>query len=36
MNIADFLSPTDVMIDVVAADKQKLLSELARKAGSIL
>ncbi|MGD0023369.1 MAG: PTS sugar transporter subunit IIA [Xanthobacteraceae bacterium] len=36
MNISDFLSPTDVMIDVVAADKQKLLLELARKAGSIL
>jgi nitrogen PTS system EIIA component len=36
MNISDFLSPTDVMIDVVAADKQKLLLELARKAGSIV
>jgi nitrogen PTS system EIIA component len=36
MNISDFLSPADVMLDVVAADKQKLLSELARKAGSIV
>ena len=36
MNIADFLSPTDVMIDVAAADKQKLLSELARKAAAII
>jgi len=35
MNIADFLSPNDVMIDVAAADKQKLLSVLARKAGAI-
>jgi PTS system nitrogen regulatory IIA component len=36
MNIADFLSPNDVMIDVAAADKQKLLSALARKAGAIV
>jgi len=36
MNIADFLSPGEVMIDVAAADKQKLLLALARKAGSIL
>jgi nitrogen PTS system EIIA component len=36
MNIADFLSPNDVMIDVGAVDKQKLLSALARKAGSIV
>jgi len=36
MNIPDFLSPTDALIDVAAADKQKLLSELARKAGKIL
>jgi len=36
MKIPDFLSPTDVMIDVAASDKQKLLLELARKAGSIL
>jgi nitrogen PTS system EIIA component len=36
MNIADFLSPNDAMIDVAAADKRKLLSALARKAGSIV
>lgn len=36
MEIADFLSPSDVMIDVAAANKQKLLAALARKAGSIL
>ena len=36
MNIADFLSPNDVTIDVAAADKQKLLSALARKAGTIV
>lgn len=36
MNIADFLSPADVMIDVAAVDKQTLLLELAHKAGSIL
>jgi PTS system nitrogen regulatory IIA component len=36
MNIADILSPNDVMIDVAATDKQKLLSVLARKAGSIV
>lgn len=36
MNISDFLSPSDVMIDAAAADKQKLLLALARKAGSIL
>jgi nitrogen PTS system EIIA component len=36
MNIADFLSPSDVMVDVAAADKQKLLSALARKAGAIV
>jgi nitrogen PTS system EIIA component len=36
MKIADFLSPSDVMIDVAAADKQKLLAALARKAGSNL
>jgi PTS system nitrogen regulatory IIA component len=34
MNISDFLAPSDVMIDVAAADKQKLLQTLARKAGS--
>jgi PTS system nitrogen regulatory IIA component len=36
MKISDFLSPGDVMIDVAAADKQKLLLTLARKAGSIV
>jgi nitrogen PTS system EIIA component len=36
MNIADFLSSNDVMIDVAAPDKQKLLSALARKAGSLV
>jgi PTS system nitrogen regulatory IIA component len=36
MKIADFLSPGDVMIDVSASDKQKLLRALARKAGSIV
>jgi nitrogen PTS system EIIA component len=36
MKIVDFLSPSDVMIDVAAADKQKLLLTLARKAGTIL
>jgi PTS system nitrogen regulatory IIA component len=36
MNIANFLSPNDVMIDVAASDKQKLLSALARKAASIV
>ncbi len=34
MKIADFLSPSDVMIDVAAADKRKLLLAMARKAGS--
>jgi nitrogen PTS system EIIA component len=36
MKISDFLSSKDVMIDVAAADKQKLLQALARKAASIL
>jgi len=36
MNIQDFLSPNDVAIDVAAANKQKLLVELANKAGSRL
>lgn len=34
MKIENFLSPDDVMIDVFASDKQKLLRALARKAGS--
>jgi PTS system nitrogen regulatory IIA component len=33
MNIKDFLSPTDVTIDVAVPNKQKLLFELASKAG---
>jgi PTS system nitrogen regulatory IIA component len=36
MKISDFLSPGDVMIDVSASDKQKLLRALARKAGAIV
>jgi len=36
MDIQDFLSPNDVAIDVAPANKQKLLVELANKAGSRL
>jgi PTS system nitrogen regulatory IIA component len=36
MKISDLLSPGDVMIDVSATDKQKLLRALARKGGSIV
>jgi PTS system nitrogen regulatory IIA component len=36
MNIQDFLSPSDVAIDVAVANKQKLLSDLASKAGARL
>ncbi len=36
MNIHDFLFPNDVTIDVAPANKQKLLQELANKAGSRL
>jgi PTS system nitrogen regulatory IIA component len=36
MKISDFLSPSDVMVDIAAADKQKLLAALARKAGTIV
>jgi two-component system, OmpR family, KDP operon response regulator KdpE len=36
MNIKDFLSPTDVTIDVVVPNKQKLLFELASKTGARL
>ncbi len=36
MKIADFLSPNDVMLDISASDKQKLLSALARKAATIV
>jgi nitrogen PTS system EIIA component len=34
MKIPDFLSADNVIIDATAADKKKLLSELARKAGA--
>lgn len=34
MKIPDFLSANNVMIDVAAGDKKKLLAELARKAGA--
>jgi len=36
MKIKEFLSPADVMIDVAASDKRKLLAELALKAGASL
>jgi nitrogen PTS system EIIA component len=36
MKISDFLSADNVMTDVAAADKKKLLSALARKAGAIV
>ena len=36
MRIPDFLSADNVVIDAAAADKKKLLSELARKAGAIV
>ena len=36
MKIKDFLSPTDVMIDVRATDKVALLKELAARAASAL
>src|SRR5580700_10164156 len=36
MKIPDFLSADDIVIDAAAADKKKLLSELARKAGAIV
>jgi len=36
MKISDLLSPGDVMIDVSATDKQKLLRVLAHKGGSIV
>jgi nitrogen PTS system EIIA component len=34
MKISDFLTATDVKADVAAADKKKLLAELARYAGA--
>ena len=36
MRISDFLSADNVAIDAAAADKKKLLSELARRAGAIV
>jgi|HubBroStandDraft_6_1064221.scaffolds.fasta_scaffold729704_2 PTS system nitrogen regulatory IIA component len=36
MKIPDFLSANDVMIGVAAADKKRLLAELARKAGALV
>lgn len=36
MKIYDFLSPRDVMVGVAAADKQKLLLVLARKAAALV
>lgn len=36
MNISEFLTPADVIIDVRIAQKQALLQELARKAASSL
>jgi PTS system nitrogen regulatory IIA component len=36
MNITDFLSPNDVAIDIAVSNKQKLLLELAGKAGKRL
>jgi nitrogen PTS system EIIA component len=35
MKVSDFLSSADVVTDVALADKQTLLEELARRAGSI-
>ena len=36
MKIPDFLSADNILVDAAAADKKKLLSELARKAGAIV
>ena len=36
MKIPEFLSADNVVIDATAADKKKLLAELARKAGAIV
>jgi PTS system nitrogen regulatory IIA component len=36
MNIRDFLSPNDVAIDIAVSNRQKLLLELAGKAGARL
>jgi PTS system nitrogen regulatory IIA component len=36
MKVSDFLSSADVITDVAFADKQKLLEELARRAGTVV
>ena len=36
MNISEFLSPADVLVDIRVSDKRQLLHELARKAASRL
>ena len=36
MKIQEFLSPTDVVIDVAASDKRKLLADLAQRAATRL
>ncbi len=36
MKISDFLSPTEVLVNVRASDKQQLLQELARRAAAIV
>ncbi len=36
MKIPDFLAADNVVVDAVAADKERLLSDLARKAGPII
>ena len=36
MKISDFLSPAEAMLNIAAPDKQKLMAELARRAGSKL
>jgi nitrogen PTS system EIIA component len=36
MKISDFLSPSNVLVEVAAPDKQKLLAALARKAGTMV
>jgi len=36
MDIKQFLSPTDTLVDIRASDKTRLLQELARRAGATL
>jgi nitrogen PTS system EIIA component len=36
MKVSEFISSTDVSIDVAASDKNKLLDELARRAASVV